>query len=83
MIKSHHRLENYPTTNITYDIHCTLLLDYNKQQFHTKESLIQLFQQVLPMHSYVTHAQQSAKVPVTPVNDPMGGLKFWDRCISE
>ena len=46
MVKSRHRLENHPTTNLNYDIHCTLLLDYNKQQFHMKESLTQLFLKV-------------------------------------
>ena len=29
------------------------------------------------MRGYVTHAQRSTKVPVTPVNNPMGGLKFY------
>ena len=75
VVKSRHCLENHPTTNLTYDIHCALLLDYNKQQFHSKESLTRLFQQVLLMRGYVTLAQWSAKVPVTPVNDPMGGPK--------
>ena len=83
VVKSRHHLENHPTTNLTYDIHCTLLLDYNKQQFHLKESLTRLFQQVLLMRGYVTLAQRSAKVPVTLVNDLIGGLKFWDKCISQ
>ena len=41
MVKSHHYLENLPTgtTNLIYNVHCALLLDYNKQLFHSKESL--------------------------------------------
>ena len=27
MVKSRHHLENHPATNLTYDIHCTLLLE--------------------------------------------------------
>ena len=53
MVKSRHRLENHSTTNLTYNIHCTLLLDYNKQQFHSKESLTRLFQQGLLMRATV------------------------------
>ena len=28
------------------------------------------------MHGYVIHVQRSAKVPVIPVNDPMGASSF-------
>ena len=72
MVKSRHRQENHPTTNLTHDIHCTLLLDCNKQQFHSKESLTRLFPVSFLMRGYAIHAQRSAKAPVILVNDPMG-----------
>ena len=40
------RKSPYHYSNLTYNTHCTLLLDYNKYLFHSKESLTRLFQKV-------------------------------------
>ena len=72
MVKSRHRLENHPTTNLNYDIHCTLLLDYNKQQFHMKES----FPESFLMCGYVCNTCTTVRQGTSyPNKQPHGGPK--------
>ena len=53
--------------------HCTLLLDYNKQRFHSK-GLTRLFQKVfnVPLHNTCTMVHQGTGYPG---KRPHGGLK--------
>ena len=75
MVKLHHRLENHPTMNLTYDINCTLLLDCNKQQFHSKESLTQLSSKFFNARLRNTCATVHQGTGY-PSKQPHGGLKF-------
>ena len=63
---------NYSTTNSSYDIHENFQETPSETFFQVELPFVIVKKQNTVIHAYLMHAQPSAKVPVIPVNHPIG-----------